>query len=162
MVFDSSGNLYVANDNSNTIIKITPGGTQSLFATVGTGGNLGQIVTDSAGNFYTVNFGDSLYKITPSGTVTTFASGGALTSAIGLAIDPAGNFYVSNFNEHTIAKVTSGGVVSLYANDVALNQPASLVFVPEPAEWGLMLGAVSLAGVIWHRRRSRPGAASAT
>jgi hypothetical protein len=35
LAFDSSGNLYAANLNNNTIEKFTPGGVDSVFANTG-------------------------------------------------------------------------------------------------------------------------------
>ena len=138
---DSVGNVYVVGDADGTVIrKITPAGMVTTLAgtarqhgrTDATGaaarfGNTLSVATDSAGNVYVVDFGNSnIRKITPTGVVTTLAgtapqSGsvdatgaearfGAPTSA---ATDSAGNVYVIDGN--AIRKITPTSVVTTLA-----------------------------------------------
>lgn len=139
LAFGPAGNLYVAQYNDDgipyhraikgTIIKITPSGTVTTFATVGV--NPSSLVFDTAGNLYV---GSSNYytwggpgrradettpvsciisKITPSGTVTTFMDTLTNYCAVGaLAIDTAGTLYSAT--QLGINKITPSGIVTSF------------------------------------------------
>ena len=69
LAFDSSDNLYVCNCGNNTIRKVTPSGTSTVFSS----GSLffcpNGITIDEDGNFYISNFSNgNVIKITPDGT----------------------------------------------------------------------------------------------
>ena len=84
---DSAGNVYVADEDNQTIRKITPAGVVSTLAgTVGQSGSTDDIgtaarfneppgvATDAAGNVFVADTGNqTIRKITPSGVVSTFA-----------------------------------------------------------------------------------------
>src|SRR5215470_7103610 len=108
VAFDPSGNLFVATNTFDSvsgtlqvsIVKITPGGVQSTFATLS--GNLkGQGVRfDGAGNLFVVandmndpNLASTIYKFTPGGVRSTFGS--VPGQGFGLAFDRAGNLFVT-------------------------------------------------------------------
>ncbi|MGC2458290.1 MAG: NHL repeat-containing protein [Gallionellaceae bacterium] len=136
---DSAGNLYVVDYGNNTIRKITPAGVVSTLA--GTPGIQGSadgtgvkasfayptgIATDSAGNVYVADFGNStIRKIAPDGRVTTLAGNpGVYGNADGtgaaanfsypsdVATDSVGNVYVADSLNRAIRKITPAGVVS--------------------------------------------------
>jgi serine/threonine protein kinase, bacterial len=136
---DSAGNLYVGDTNNQTIRKITPAGAVTTLA--GTAHLLGStdatgaaarftlpqgVATDSAGNVYVADEGNSIIrKITPAGVVTTLAgtagvlggtdATGAAASfrfPVGVSTDSAGNIYVADTGNHTIRKITPNGAVS--------------------------------------------------
>ena len=121
LVFDSSGNLYVANEGSSYGLKITSGGSASTFATVGSGPNA--LAFDSSGNLYVANYGGTVSKVTPGGIVSTFATVGG--TPIALAFDPYGNLYVANESGNTISEVTPSGTVTTFASP---NGPWALAF----------------------------------
>ena len=118
--------LYVANSNTgNSIVKFTPGGVGSLFASTSRPAGL---AFDSAGNLYASNyFSNTITKFTPGGVGSVFASSG-LSAPDGLAFDSAGNLYVTNQSGNTITKFTPGGVGSVFAS-TGLNSPSGLAFV---------------------------------
>ena len=65
ITIDSAGNIYTANQDSNNVTKITPGGTSTILGT--TGADPSAITVDSAGNIYTSNQGsNNVTKITPA------------------------------------------------------------------------------------------------
>jgi hypothetical protein len=134
---DHAGNVYVADQPSNTIRKITPAGVVTTFAgladvegkTDGTGNGArfdfpAGVATDSSGNVYVADTNNMLIrKITPAGAVTTLAGSGSFGSEDGtgtaasflypeaVAVDGNGNVYVAERNQ-VIRRITPAGVVT--------------------------------------------------
>ena len=111
MVCDPNGNLYVCQQGSHCISKITPAGVVSLFAGSassstgfldGTGSSArfngpSDIKIDSYGNFYVCDTNNKAIRmINSSGVVTTITSGGVVTNNCGLALDASNNIYIAN------------------------------------------------------------------
>ena len=68
MAFDTSGNLYASIYGDNTIVRFTPGGVASVFATTTGGANPDGLAFDRAGNLFVANYGSSrIQKFTPAG-----------------------------------------------------------------------------------------------
>jgi NHL repeat len=136
---DSAGNVYVADNASHTIRKITPAGEVSTFA--GTAGNPGSadgtgaaarfdfpvgLATDNADDVYVADTGNNtIRKITPAGVVSTLAgtagysgsadgTGGAARFYVpyGITVDNAGNVYVADNFNCAIRGITPNGEVS--------------------------------------------------
>jgi hypothetical protein len=149
---DSTGNVFVADTTNNVIRKITPSGVTTTFAglvgssgsTDGTGSaarfSVPQGLTiDAVDNLYLADTGNHLIrKITPAGVVTTFAgtAGGAgLTDGTGTAarfntptgvtIDTGGNIYVADSSNNRIRRITSAGVVTVFAGSFQGYQDAT-------------------------------------
>ena len=139
---DTAGNLYVADQGSSTIRKISLAGVVTTLAGNAhqTGSNDGSGVTalfnnpcgvavDGAGNVYVADSANhTIRKITPDGEVTTLAGlAGRRGSNNGLGhraqfahprsltVDVAGNVYVADSANHTIRKITSAGEVTTLA-----------------------------------------------
>ena len=140
----SGGNaLYVADDNNNTIRKLTLTGTNwtvSTFAGLvgvygdadGAGSNarfhtpIG-VAVDGTGNIYVADANNNeIRKITTGGTVSTFtgistgSTDGPGTNALfwstaAVALDAQGNVYVADYYNCTIRKIATNGVVSTIA-----------------------------------------------
>jgi sugar lactone lactonase YvrE len=135
----TTGNVYVADLDNDTIRMITPGGVVTTLA--GSPGQAGSadgtgaaaqfngpsdVAVDAAGNVYVADtFNDTIRKITPAGVVTTLAgSPGQVGSTdgtgaaarfdkpIGVAVDAAGNVYVADTYNDTIRMITPAGVVT--------------------------------------------------
>jgi sugar lactone lactonase YvrE len=162
---DSAGNIYVADSYrlpfapfgeslGNTIRKITPAGAVSTFA--GAAGTTGStdgtgaaarfsspegVATDSDGNVYVADTGNStIRKITSTGVVTTLAGIAGMTgstdgvgaaarfnSPVGVAVDGAGNVYVADSGNDLIRKITPAGVVT-----TIVGRPGEIGFLPGP------------------------------
>ena len=137
---DAQGNVYVADQDTATVRKITPTGIISTVAGNGTFGFSGDggpaknaafaspysVTVDSQGNLYISDNGNHrIRKVDASGTLTTVAGngsnapnngdGGPPASANvlpdGVAFDSAGNYYVADLGHNLIRKVTVGAHV---------------------------------------------------
>ena len=128
---DASGNLYVTEQNSHLVRKITPAGVVTTIAGTGSAGaNDGtgtsasfntpfDVLVDGSGNLLISEYGNhTIRKITPSGVVTTIAGSslipgsdnGAGTAAsfngpIGLAMNAAGEVFVADQGNSLIRKI---------------------------------------------------------
>jgi kumamolisin len=139
---DSSGNVYVADTNNDTIRRITPAGAVTTIAGLanarGSTDGVGSaarfslptgIGIDSAGNLYVADTGNNtIRKITSAGAVTTLAGlAGASGSADAtgsaarfnapsdVGVDPLSNLYVTDSLNDTIRKITTAGAVTTAA-----------------------------------------------
>ncbi|RZJ20491.1 MAG: hypothetical protein EON51_14930 [Acinetobacter sp.] len=132
LVFDSNGNLFVADRDNHVIRKITPSGTVSVFAGVvgvtgAQNGALGtgkffspiRLAIDDADNLYVADRDNSrIRKVSPAGVISTIAGNTAGTGStqfnwpIDVAVTGDGTkVYVADSKNHRIQKVTlSGGV----------------------------------------------------
>ena len=142
LAFDRAGNLFVGNSGAcacisispcdcppGTIIKITPDGTQSTFATLQSSELLG-IAFDGAGNLF-VSTGSTIVKIAPDKTQSTFASG--LHGAWPLAFDRLGNLYVGINNlvgAGSIRKFAPDGSSTVFATLQDSSLVTALAFGP--------------------------------
>jgi sugar lactone lactonase YvrE len=105
---DSSGNLYIADQNNNRIRKVDASGIISTFARTK---GVSCVAVDGAGNIYICDPSHHrLLKQDPSGTLSTVAGNGKLgfsgdgglatkaelSSVAGVAVDDAGNIYISD------------------------------------------------------------------
>jgi len=136
-------NLFLADNNDDTIRKLALTGTNWTVSTVaGLVGVYGdadgatnnarfhspiEVAADGAGNVYVAdNNNNEIRKITASGLVSTFAgvstgsTDGPGTNALfwstaAVALDPQGNVYVADYYNCTIRKIATNGVVSTIA-----------------------------------------------
>ncbi|TSD67054.1 hypothetical protein FFF34_006550 [Inquilinus sp. KBS0705] len=155
-VFDSNGNLFVADKGNNLIRKITPAGVVSTFAGNGSAGYANgtgtsasfntpaAIAIDGSNNLYVADYGNNtIRKITSAGVVTAYAGSGVagyingdvstaqFNKPNGIAVDAAGNVYVAEQANHAVRKITTDGIVTTYTggakNTKLLGSPSSLV-----------------------------------
>jgi hypothetical protein len=139
---DASGNVFVGDQQNNTIRKVTSAGVVTTLA--GLAGSSGSadgagsaarfsspsgVAVDTAGNIFVADYGNNtIRKVTSAGVVTTLAGlAGSSGSADGtgsaarfdgpfnVAADTAGNIFVADYGNNTIRKVTSAGVVTTLA-----------------------------------------------
>jgi uncharacterized repeat protein (TIGR01451 family) len=139
VALDAAGNLYIVENNNNTVRKVTANGMISTVAGNGTAGSAGDggpataaqlsfpagVAVDSSGNLYIADHDNSaLRKVAADGTITTLAgigrpgysgdggpsTGAALNYPNGVAVDSAGRVYVAdNFNNAVRMLTPQGG-----------------------------------------------------
>ena len=110
---DGANNLFVVNQGwPVSIVKITPDGTKSTFASALS--SPGGLAVDSAGDLFVAEQG-SILKFSPDGTRSTFASG---LDLYGMAFDRAGNLFAAGWESTSIFKFTPDGTPSTFASDL--------------------------------------------
>ncbi len=130
LVFNSAGDLFVANTaldagDSGYITEITPGGTQSTFAS---GLDPKAMAFNGAGNLFVGDYhGGEIYEYTPGGTQTTFATG--FSTPMAMTFNKTGDLFVAggygNGNGY-ITEITPGGTQTTFAS--GLSFPNQLAF----------------------------------
>ena len=117
------GNLYVVNFSDGKMLKITPDGTVSEFATLPGGGN--GHVTFARGNLYATSFqGQRIYRVSLAGEVSLLAGTGAFGEKDGPALEAT----------FTFPNGIAAGPASdrVYVNDYINRSPPGLAIPPIP------------------------------
>jgi len=127
MAFDSSGNLYVANEGAGggggtTISKITPDGTVSTYAT-GFFGPAG-LAFDNKGNLWVSDDTSHVWKITADGSII-LGSDFEFGNPNAIAFDKDWNLFVAAHAGY-LYKMTPDGTVSVFAGP--FSGPQALAF----------------------------------
>ena len=140
ILFDGTGDLYVADLGNARVRRVAPDGTISTVA--GAGGELiapRNLALDGHGGIYISDFaGQRVLRLTSDGALTTIAGNGVpgfspdgteasfaqLAYPAGLAVDRQGALYIADSQNHRIRKIANG-VISTVASAAT---PTSLVF----------------------------------
>jgi trimeric autotransporter adhesin len=153
VTIDNSGNIYIADNNSNRVRKVNSAGIISTIAGTGTAGfsgddgsatlaqlnHPGGLAADKAGNIY---FSDVLNgrvrKISSSGIISTVAGGGTsglgdngpataatLNYVVGIAFDKNSNLYIADTHHNRVRYMQSAVSVNTIeaTNDVIKIHP---------------------------------------
>ena len=146
LVFDSAGNLIIADGGNNRVRMVDTTGTITTIAGTGTAGFSGDggpailaefnnpwgLALDTAGNLYVTDiFNQRVRKIDTSGTVNTVAGNGtagyngdgipatsaSLNSPRGIVLDSSGDLYIADAFNFRVRKVDTSGIISTFAGD---------------------------------------------
>jgi sugar lactone lactonase YvrE len=129
LAFDSTGDLFEADQSSGNVYEFAPGGARSTFAS-----GLAQpcgLAFDSTGNLFVSQLGTGptntglITKITPGGAQSTFASG-LNPNQSGLTFNSAGDLFMPDGEAGAIDEFTPGGSKSTFASGLFL--PRGLAF----------------------------------
>ena len=144
IAFDVTGNMYILDNGSSVIRKVTTAGIITTVAGNGTAGYSGDggpavlamlnhptdIETDKTGNLYIADgTNHAVRKVTAEGTISAWAGNGAnaytgdsglatlagLKHPTGLAVDANGNLYIADDESLVIRKVTPENIISTFA-----------------------------------------------
>jgi DNA-binding beta-propeller fold protein YncE len=133
---DGNGNVYVADNGNCRVLKRSPDGDITIFATALCPYG---ISIDGLGNLYVADtYNNRIVKILPDGTATTIAGrgpsysyyykggysgdGGWATDAElylphAVAVDAAGNVYIADSENFRVRKVTPDGIITTVAGN---------------------------------------------
>ncbi len=129
LAVDASGNVFVADQGSGEIRKITPA---NVVTTIYTNNNISPygLALDKSGNIYiTGNY--EILKITQTGVASVFAGSGnagevngtgttaSFYNALGIAFDNSGNMFVTDQNFSAIREITPAQVVTTFTGSGA-------------------------------------------
>jgi uncharacterized protein (TIGR03437 family) len=144
LIFDASGNLYIADAGNYRIRIITPDGNIHTYLGNGFAGGAGDggpasqatinqirgLTIDSAGNIYFCDFANHVVRmINTSGIINTIAgtpgtsgyygdSGPATLAQLnkpeGVALDPSGNIYIGD-SGNNVVRIITAGVINTFA-----------------------------------------------
>ncbi|ULQ54703.1 gliding motility-associated C-terminal domain-containing protein [Flavihumibacter fluvii] len=147
IITDTTGNMYIADQDNNVIRKVDPTGVISIFAGTaspgysGDGGpataaqlhHPGKMCFDGGGNLYfTDQNGDVIRKIGINGIITSITTynpvagysgdngpliAARFSSISGITFDQSGNMFIADYGNHVIRKVNPAGIVSTYVGD---------------------------------------------
>jgi sugar lactone lactonase YvrE len=173
---DSTGNLYIADQNNNRIRKV---GTNGIITTVAGKGNSGYsgdggaatnanlyypsgVALDPIGNLYIADRNNNrIRKVNTNGIITTAAGkgsagysgdGGAATNATmdnpyGVGLDWSGNLYIADTENQRVRKVNLAGLPSLMLTNVGSNNAGNYqVLITSP--YGSVTSAVAALSVV--------------
>jgi len=120
IAIDASGNAWVANSGTNTITKLSSGGSGAVGSPF-SGGSMNfpaAIAVDGSGNLWVANYsGNSVTELNSSGGVVAGSpfTGGGLNVPSGIAVDGSGNLWLANFNSgaNSVTELTSSGAPAL-------------------------------------------------
>lgn len=114
---DTAGNFFVANSGADNVIKVTPTGQTSVYASGFQ--NPQDVKFDASGNLFVSSSGDNtIYVVAPSGTVSIYARGGVAVNPQGMKYDSAGNLWIAN-NDGSLRVLSHTGESSIVATGMS-------------------------------------------
>jgi streptogramin lyase len=124
--------IYVSSSSTNSIIKVSPTGVRTTFASTGLSQPFGVAFAASRDLFVANAGNNTISKISPAGVVSRVTlTGGTLRQPFGIAFAPNGDLYVANYasgvvGAGSVSKISPTGVVSTFAS--GLTGPTELAF----------------------------------
>jgi len=105
---DGAGNLYVADQRNNLVVKIPPGGGAPVNLGFGFYNPFG-VAVDLAGNVFMSDMLNNVVKKIPVGGGNPVIIGSGFLYPRGVAVDVAGNVYVADAGHNAIKKIPAAG-----------------------------------------------------
>jgi hypothetical protein len=164
----ATGDAYVPNFSTHSIVRVTPGGAQSLVAQGGTFTSPRAIAIEDDGKLLAPGLPNTILRIdpdafvpaTPASNQTTIASGGELFTVNDVALEAGGTlvatdlflFHVVRIDPDAYDPLDPDANQDIVASGNLLTTPLAIAVVPEA---GAGSGAVvAVAAVLaWSRRR---------
>ena len=152
LALDKTGDLFIADTEDNVVREITTDGVIHRVAGNGTEGDRGGsggpavraeldspqgVAVNSKGDVFIADtYNNVVREVTPQGFISTYAGNGTagyrgdngsarraeLSSPTGLALDALGNLYIADSGNNVIRRVSTSGVITTVAGDVAADQ----------------------------------------
>jgi sugar lactone lactonase YvrE len=148
LVFDSNGNLYIADTEDQVVLEVSVAGPVSTIAGNGVQGFAGDggaatsaqldtptgVAVDSNGNIYIADSHNHRIREVSGGIITTIAGtgapgfsgdGGAATSAkldmpFAVCVDSSGNIYIADTNNNRIREISAGTINTVAGNGLQM------------------------------------------
>ena len=133
------GDLYETDLGSGSVLRFTPDGTQSSFAS-GFAAPVGLTFDGKGNTFISDAGGGAIIKVAPDGTQSVFAT--VPEGPTGLAFDGSGNLFAAVFNSGVVLKFTPEGAQSTFAS--GLVNATGLAFDKDGALFAADLGGGSI------------------
>ena len=144
ITIDAAGNMYIADEENNSIRKVSTSGIITTIAGNGIAGfnsdNIAAtnaelnyptgVAIDAAGNIYISDYQNYRVRmINSSGIISTFAGAGIdgysgdngpasnakISGPLGVAVDASGNLYIADYINNRIRKVNASGLITTIA-----------------------------------------------
>lgn len=155
MAVDSSGSVYIANTQSDTISKVVSGSLVDAFTN--TGLTFATALTfDLENNLYLKTLGDGLiHKVTPGGAVSLWQ--GALfgydngVDIRSMSVGSDGSIYSATLGGRVF--ITTDGVTTFIDTGISNTISLAVGAIPEPATYAIGLSFAALTFALWRRRR---------
>lgn len=128
LVGDASGNLYVSSTTAHKVVRISPGGTMTDYATnFPSNAYLMGMAFDQSGNLFVVDMIAGIHKVLPDGSVSLWATG--MSYPRDVAFNSSGQlFAVGGYNPMTMYSLASNGTATLFASQAASAGFTSIAF----------------------------------
>lgn len=161
LAIDSLGNVFAANQSTETIAKFSSAGTSlGAYTSANFSGVFG-LAFDASGRLYATNTGNNkIERFSTTGTDLGVFATTPNVGAFGIAFDGSGDlFAVARFNATTYAqeidRFSSAGILASVINTPGeFNTFITVQPIPEPAGLGLLIG-LGLLGISTGRRARR-------
>jgi sugar lactone lactonase YvrE len=118
VIVDNQGNLYIADDGNNQIVKLTAAGVASVLAFPGLSPvlhNPQAVALDGAGNLFVADGPNARVVELSGGVASVVVTGGLLSYPDGVVLDNAGNLYIADAGNNSIVEVPAGGAAAVLA-----------------------------------------------
>lgn len=123
--YDRSGHLYVANWSAGTVLRFSPAGERSTFAS-GLSGPSGLAVSPTGDVFVASYNEDLVWRFSPGGVKAVFVRG--LATPAGLCFDARGRLLIANRRTNQILAASADGRIEAVAE--GLQTPVGAVDLP--------------------------------